>query len=196
MKRFLMVILLLWVQVLVACGGSEESPDLISGIVSAPPEMTGLSLILYGNDEHEVLNFLGAGSFKFRMTRGSSNSYRVEIFNQPKDGECSINNDSGRWPSTTSNHVEVNCRIAQKISWTQDYTPSGGAIFLTATASSRLPVSFVDRTAASQVSTCRIVGNLLTYLSPGASCTVAAIQAGDDKYFAAPEITHDFKNPY
>lgn len=195
MKRFLMVIFIFYLQLLVGCGGSDEDPDVISGIVNAPLEMTGLMLILYGNEEHEVLSLSGNGRFKFRMTRSSSSRYRVDIFSQPQDGECSINNASGYWPSTTSNYVEVNCRIAQNISWPQDHTPSGNTVLLTATASSKLPVSFVDRTAAPQASSCRVEGNLLTYLNPGASCTIAATQAGNAYYFAAPEVTQDFTSP-
>lgn len=196
MKRFLIVIFLFSVQMLVACGGGDaEDPDVISGVVNAPSEMTGLMLILYAADQHEVLSFVYAGKFQFRMSRGSNQRYRVEIFSQAKDGECSINNASGRWPSETSNYVEVNCRLNQQISWPQDHTPSENTVLLAATASSKLPVSFVDRTAASQASACRLEGNLLTYLSSGASCTIAATQAGNVYYFAAPEVTQDFKNP-
>ena len=58
---------------------------------------------------------------------------------------------------------------------------------LSASASSGLPVSFTSNTTR----TCTIAGNTVTGVSPG-TCTIAANQAGDTGYLAAPSATQSF----
>ena len=199
MQKFLRVILVaLCVPMLVSCGGEIwDEPGVVSVTVTAAPGMTGLELGLRSPDFFtESISIPSAGRYKFsRVLAPNSSSFWVDVTTQPVNGECTVVDERGIIFSTQIFKWTVNCRISQTISWSQDYTPSGGTVSLTATASSGLPVSFVDRTSAPAVSGCSLVGNQLTYLSPGASCTIAAIQAGSDDYFPATEISQVFVNP-
>jgi mono/diheme cytochrome c family protein len=58
---------------------------------------------------------------------------------------------------------------------------------LAATATSNLPVTFATATR----SVCTVSGVTLTMLQPG-TCTIAAIQAGDAVYAAAPTVSNSF----
>jgi DNA-binding beta-propeller fold protein YncE len=60
-------------------------------------------------------------------------------------------------------------------------------LWLTATASSGLPVSFISTTPA----TCAVSGSIASLLA-GGICTVQAIQAGDLTFSAAPVVTRSF----
>ncbi len=200
MQKFLRVILVaLCVPMLVSCGGEVwDEPGVVSVTVTAAPGMTGLELELRspGLFFAESLSIPSAGRYTFsRFLAPNSSSFWVVVTTQPVNGECTVVDQQGIIFSTKSFKWTVNCRITQTISWSQNYTPSGGTASLTATASSGLPVSFVDRTSAPAVSGCTLVGNQLTYLSAGASCTIAAIQAGSDDYFPATEISQVFVNP-
>jgi hypothetical protein len=200
MQKFLrMILLALCVPMLVSCGGeAEDQPGVVSVTVTAAPGMTGLELELRspGLFFAESLSIPSAGKYQFsRVLAPNSATFWVVVTTQPINGECTVVDQQGIIFSTKGFQWTVNCRINQTISWSQDYTPNGGTISLTATASSGLPVSFVDRTSAPAVSGCRLVGNQLTYLSAGASCTIAAIQVGSDDYFPAAEISKKFDNP-
>ena len=199
MQKFFRVILVaLCVPMLVSCGGEIwDEPGVVSVTVTAAPGMTGLELELRspGLFFAESLSIPSAGRYKFSRVSAPDTSFWVVVSTQPVNGECTVVDERGIIFSTKIFKWTVNCRISQTISWSQDYTPNGGTVSLTATASSGLPVSFVDRTSAPAVSGCSLVGNQLTYLSPGASCTIAAIQAGSDDYFPATEISQVFVNP-
>jgi hypothetical protein len=199
MQKFLRVILVaLCVPMLVSCGGgAEDQPGVVSVTVTAGPGMTGLELGLRSPDFFtESLSIPSAGRYHFsRVLAPNSATFWVVVTTQPINGECTVVDQQGIIFSTKSFKWTVNCRITQTISWLPDYTPNGGTVSLTATASSGLPVLFVDRTTAPAVSGCSLVGNQLTYLSSGASCTIAAIQLGSDDYFPAAEISKKFDNP-
>lgn len=199
MQNFLQVILVaLCVPMLVSCGGeAEDQPGVVSVTVTAGSEMRGLELGLRSPDFFtESISIPSAGKYQFsRVLAPNSSTFWVVVTTQPVNGECTVVDERGIIFSTQIFKWTVNCRITQTISWSQDYTPNGGTVSLTATASSGLPVSFVDRTSAPAVSGCSLVGNQLTYLSSGASCTIAAIQAGSNDYFPAPEISQVFINP-
>ena len=199
MQKFLRVILVaLCVPMLVSCGGEIwDEPGVVSVTVTAAPGMTGLELQLrsHGVFFGETISIPSAGSYKFNRVLAPHTSFWVLVSTQPVNGECTVVDERGIIFSTQIFKWTVNCRISQTISWLQDYTPNGGTVSLTATASSGLAVLFVDRTSAPAVSGCSLVGNQLTYLSSGASCTIAAIQAGSNDYFPAPEISQVFINP-
>ncbi len=201
MQKLLRVILVaLCVPMLLSCGGEvEDEPGTVRVTVNAGSGMTGLVLSLRSRDIlfGEELSIPSAGRYRFRTVFPPyTSSFDVYVWTQPVNGKCTMGDEQKTsFFRSVSYDLTVNCRITQTISWAQDDTPSGGTISLTATASSGLPVLFVDRTAAPEVSACRLVGNQLTYLSSGASCTIAAIQVGSDNYFPAPEISKTFINP-
>lgn len=189
---------MLCVPMLVSCGGEvEDEPGVVSVTVTAGSGMTGLVLGLRSPDFlTESLSIPSAGRYKFRRVFApNTSSFYVVITTQPVNGECTLDDQQETIFSRVSYELTVNCRITQTISWLQDDTPNGDSILLTATASSGLPVLFVYRTAASKVSECLLVGNELTYLSSGASCTITAIQMGSDNYFPAAEVSQNFNNP-
>ncbi|NDJ14513.1 MAG: hypothetical protein EBY17_25510, partial [Acidobacteriia bacterium] len=62
-----------------------------------------------------------------------------------------------------------------------------GFIWVTATVSSGLPVSFVSTT----LDKCTISGNTVTIVAPG-TCTIRASQAGNNNYAAAPPVSQSF----
>lgn len=198
MQKFLrMILLALCVPMLVSCGGgAEDQPGVVSVTVTAGSAMTGLELGLRSPDFFtESISIPSAGKYQFsRVLAPNSSTFWVVVTTQPINGECTVVDQQGIIFSTKSFKWTVNCRINQTISWSQDYTPNGGTVALTATASSGLAVSFVDRTTAPAVSGCSLVGNQLTYLSSDASCTIAAIQLGSNDYFPAPEISQVFIN--
>lgn len=66
-------------------------------------------------------------------------------------------------------------------------TLGSGPVTLAATASSGLPVIFSSQTT----SVCAVTGSALTLLATGI-CTIAADQAGNASYAAAPEVTQSF----
>ena len=78
----------------------------------------------------------------------------------------------------------------QTISFTnpgsQVFTP-GGTVALTATATSSLTVAFASTTAA----VCTVAGSTVTIVSAG-NCSIAASQAGNINYQAAPNIVQAF----
>ncbi len=201
MKKILLSILVaLCVPMLVSCGGEvEDEPGTVRVTVNAGSGMTGLVLSLRSRDIvfGEELSIPSAGRYKFRtVLPPSTSSFDVYVWTQPVNGKCTMGDEQKTsFFRSVSYDLTVNCRVNQTISWAQDDTPNGGIISLTATASSGLAVLFVDRTAATEVSACRLVGNQLTYLSSGAICTIAALQAGSDSYFPAPEISKTFINP-
>ena len=63
---------------------------------------------------------------------------------------------------------------------------------LSATATSRLPVSFTADPASA--ATCSVSGSTATVLAPG-SCTVHADQAGDASWLPAARVTRTFTVP-
>ncbi len=196
-KFFRMILMLLCAPMLVSCGGEVgDEPGVVSVTVTAGPGMNGLELGLRSPDFFtESLSIPSAGRYMFSRVLAPNTSFWVVVTTQPVNGECTVADQQGIIFSTKIFKWTVNCRITQTISWVQDYTPNGGTVLLTATASSGLPVLFVDRTTAPAVSGCSLVGNQLTYLSSGASCTIAAIQPGSDDYFPAAEISQVFINP-
>ena len=199
MQKFLwMILVALCVPMLVSCGGEIwDEPGTVRVTVTAAPGMTGLELQLrsHGVFLGETISIPSAGSYKFNRVLAPHTSFWVLVSTQPVNGECTVVDERGIIFSMPNFKWTVNCRITQTISWVQDYTPNGGTVSLTATASSGLAVLFVDRTSAPAVSGCRLVGPQITYLSPGASCTIAAIQAGSNDYFPAAEISKKFDNP-
>lgn len=198
MQKFLwMILVVLCAPMLVSCGGEVwDEPGVVSVTVTAGPGMTGLELGLRSPGFFtESLSIPSAGRYKFSRVFAPHTSFWVVVTTQPVNGECTVDDQRGIIFSIPNFQWTVNCRITQTISWVQDYTPNGGTVSLTATASSGLPVLFVDRTTAPAVSGCRLVGNQLTYLSSGASCTIAAVQPGSDDYFPAAEISQNFTNP-
>jgi len=199
MQKFLwMILVALCLPMLVSCGGEVwDEPGVVSVTVTAGPGMTGLELGLRSPDFFtESISIPSAGRYTFsRVLAPNSSSFWVVVTTQPVNGECTVDDQRGIIFSIPIFKWTVNCRITQTISWVQDYTPNGDIVSLTATASSGLAVLFVDRTTAPAVSGCRLVGNQLTYLSSGTSCTIAAIQLGSDNYFPAAEISQKFINP-
>lgn len=201
MQKFLwMILVALCVPMLISCGGEvEDEPGTVRVTVNAGSGMTGLVLKLVSPDLFlgEKLSIPSAGRYKFRTVfPPNTSSFDVVVWDQPVNGECAlVEEEEILFFKRVSYDLTVNCRINQTISWSQDDTPNGGTVSLTATASSGLAVLFVDQTAAPAVSGCRLVGNQLTYLSAGASCTIAATQMGSDNYFPAPEISKKFINP-
>ncbi len=201
MKKFLFSVLVsLCVPMLVSCGGEvEDEPGTVRVTVNAGAGMTGLMLKVLSPDLllGEDLYIPSAGRYRFRTAfPPSTSSFDVYVWTQPVNGKCAlVEEEKILFFKRVSYDLTVNCRINQTISWAQDDTPNGGTVSLTATASSGLAVLFVDRTAAPEVSACSLVGNQLTYLSSGASCTIAATQVGSDNYFPAPEISKKFINP-
>jgi len=201
MKKSLSGILVaLCVPMLVSCGGEVgDEPGTVRVTVNAGSGMTGLVLRVLSPDLFwgEDLYIPAAGKYKFRTVFPPyKSSFDVSVRTQPVNGKCAlVEEEKILFFKRVSYDLVVNCRINQTISWSQDDTTNGGTVSLTATASSGLAVLFVDQTAAPAVSGCRLVGNQLTYLSSGASCTVAATQMGSDNYFPAPEISKKFNNP-
>lgn len=65
--------------------------------------------------------------------------------------------------------------------------PAGSIVMLAASASSGLPVSFTSQTP----DICAVVGNQASTLAAGA-CAIAANQAGDADYAAAPQVVRSF----
>jgi len=64
---------------------------------------------------------------------------------------------------------------------------AGGTGTVSATASSGLPVTFTSGT----IPVCTVSGSTVTGVSPG-TCTIAANQAGNAAYSAAPQVTQSF----
>ena len=78
--------------------------------------------------------------------------------------------------------------VSQTITWGPAPTvPVNGAGSLQATASSGLPVTFTSNTP----SICTVSGNTVTGVAQG-SCTITAIQPGDELYSPAPQVTQTF----
>jgi len=201
MKKILLIILaVLFCSMLGSCGGEvEDEPGVVRVTVTAGSGMTGLVLELRSPDLvlGEQLSIPSAGRYRFKTVfPPNTSSFYVVVRDQPVNGECTMGDEQKiLFFKQVSFDLTVNCRITQTISWLQDETPNGGAISLSATASSGLAVLFVDQTAAPEASACRLVGNQFTYLGSGASCTIAAIQPGSDNYFPATEISRKFNNP-
>jgi hypothetical protein len=79
---------------------------------------------------------------------------------------------------------------AQTITWASPGPQTYGTpLTLSATASSGLPVSFAAAPSTSSV--CTVSGTTATFLTTG-TCTIAATQAGNSAYAAAPEVGHTF----
>jgi hypothetical protein len=79
---------------------------------------------------------------------------------------------------------------AQTITWASPGPQTYGTpLTLSATASSGLPVSFAAAPSTSSV--CTVSGTTATFLTAG-TCTIAATQAGNGDYLAAPAVGHTF----
>ncbi len=71
------------------------------------------------------------------------------------------------------------------ISFAPNSLAAGGTTLASATASSGLPVSFSSTTP----SICSVSGNTVTGVAVAATCTIAANQAGNGSFAAAPQVT-------
>ena len=91
--------------------------------------------------------------------------------------------------ATSATFALTNLAAAQTINFTQPTTPviyGAGTITLVASASSALPVTY--SIVAGNTASATLAGNQLTLSSTG-SITIAADQAGNGTYAAAPEVT-------
>ena len=80
------------------------------------------------------------------------------------------------------------CNISQSITFAAPpSTAFGGALTLSGTATSGLPVSFTSNS----ISVCTVSGAAVTLLSSGI-CSITAFQAGDGSYAAAVPVTQSF----
>jgi uncharacterized protein YhjY with autotransporter beta-barrel domain len=97
-------------------------------------------------------------------------------------------NTAGTGPASTASNA-VTPKGAQSITFNSPGTQNfGTSPTLTATASSSLTPTFSSQTTG----VCTITsGGALTFLSAG-TCTIAADQAGDGTYLAAPTVTQSF----
>jgi 2',3'-cyclic-nucleotide 2'-phosphodiesterase (5'-nucleotidase family) len=109
-------------------------------------------------------------------------------------GTCNLTadqaGDAGYWlPASATRSFNVQGLGQQTISFAalSDHALGGGSVTLSASASSGLPVQFTSLTA----SVCTVSGSTVNLLALG-NCSIAANQAGNATYAAAPTVTHGF----
>jgi hypothetical protein len=108
-------------------------------------------------------------------------------------GTCTVTaNQAGNAifaPAATVSNSVVLSKATQTISFAAlgDRVLGSGAVTLSATASSGLPVSFASTTLA----VCTVSGNSLTLVTAGA-CSITASQAGNATFAAAPSVSNGF----
>lgn len=108
-------------------------------------------------------------------------------------GRCSVTAaqvGDAKWnPAANVTRVFTVAKIAQTISFNAlSTTPlAAGTVALSASTSSGLTVTFTSRTPT----VCTVIGNRVTLIKTGA-CTIAANQAGDATYLAAPQSVRSF----
>lgn len=162
-------------------GASATAGDTQASVSFAAPTDTGGAPITGYTVTSSPGGFTGTGSASpitvTGLTNGTSYTFTV-----------TATNTAGTGPASTASNA-VTPKGAQTITFNNPGTQNfGTSPTLTATASSSLTPTFSSQTTG----VCTITsGGALTFLSAG-TCTIAADQAGDGTYLAAPTVTQSF----
>jgi hypothetical protein len=101
-----------------------------------------------------------------------------------------ITGTSGSLSATTSITLTVQAPVSQIITFANPGSQTaGGALILSATASSGLPVSFASTTTS--ICTVNNTTGMASFLTAG-TCSITASQAGNGIYSAAPTVSQSF----
>jgi hypothetical protein len=165
-------------------GASCIQDQTISGLAADPAQGTaGESSALSATASSGLPVSFGSGTPAVCTVSGNTVNYLMA-------GTCTVTADQAgndNYNAAPQVTLDINVKKNQVIS---GFTaiPSSGKVgrqsTLKATASSGLPVSFGSNTPA----VCTVSGNN-AYLIKAGICTVTADQAGDDTYYAAPQVT-------
>ena len=163
--------------------GTYSQPTVTSITPAAGPSAGGTTVTLTGT------NFSGVGYVYFGATAATSFTYvnntTIRAVSPAGTSTVDITVNNPSYTSPTSAADQFNYVSGQTITFPQPATPAGTntTATLTATASSGLPVTYTITSGPATIS-----GSTITYTGAG-TVIIAADQAGNTNYTAAPEVT-------